>query len=542
MNRRVFFAKFFAVIFTGFYSLFSATKLKASILTNSIWPRTERGRELREAASRFAYKRRSVRHRSNGDVGSVLGFSKGIRRRNQVGEVNSKDFKMLKRAIETGEFEKLNQSSFGGVGAQRLANPQAAHAYTLVGNDPSQFRVAPAPKVVSTRASSEMGELYWQALTRDTHFSDYASSPDVSLAINDLNSSFSNFRGPKNAGVVTPDTVFRGTLPGDLVGPYVSQFLLQDLQVGSLNIVQKQRTALPGSDFLTDSASWLTAQEGEKNPLPNVYDSVPRYIRNGRDLAAYVERDVIYQTYFLAMAPLLVQEPPLLDNGSPISRDIFSSPLVTFGKAHIVNALGEVSDIALKAAWFQKWCIHLRLRPEEFGGRIHHHVVGNASYDINNEILGSSAIFETFNKFGSYFLPQAYEDGGPTHPAYPSGHAVIAGACVTLIKAFMDENIPFPLPPFGAPVVADTTGLNLVPYTGSDASQMTLAGELNKLASNIAFGRNWAGIHYRTDASAGLKLGEQVAIRYLRETRNLYQENYRLSLTRFDGKRVTFRS
>jgi hypothetical protein len=49
----------------------------------------------------------------------------------------------------------------------------------------------------------------------------------------------------------------------------------------------------------------------------------------------------------------------------------------------------------------------------------------------------------------------------------------------------------------------------LVPYSGPP---LTVGGELNKLAVNFGFGRNWAGIHWRSDAAASMALGEEVAI------------------------------
>src|SRR3712207_8375979 len=48
----------------------------------------------------------------------------------------------------------------------------------------------------------------------------------------------------------------------------------------------------------------------------------------------------------------------------------------------------------------------------------------------------------------------------------------------------------------------------LVPYTGPP---LTVGGELNKLAVNYVMGRNWAGIHWRSDGAASLALAEEVA-------------------------------
>ncbi len=57
--------------------------------------------------------------------------------------------------------------------------------------------------------------------------------------------------------------------------------------------------------------------------------------------------------------------------------------------------------------------------------------------------------------------------------------------CVTILKAWFDENAPIT-----NPVVASDDGLSLVPYTGGDAGRLTVGGELNKVASNIAIARN----------------------------------------------------
>ncbi len=37
-------------------------------------------------------------------------------------------------------------------------------------------------------------------------------------------------------------------------------------------------------------------------------------------------------------------------------------------------------------------------------------------------------------------LPMAFPEGSPMHPAYGAGHATVAGACVTILKAFFDTS------------------------------------------------------------------------------------------------------
>lgn len=88
-----------------------------------------------------------------------------------------------------------------------------------------------------------------------------------------------------------------------------------------------------------------------------------------------------------------------------------------------------------------------------------------------------------------------------------------------------------------APLEASDDGLSLVPYQGAP---LTLGGELNKLAANVAHGRNIAGVHWRTDATEAMRLGEEVAIRYLRQERACFNEDFPgFSLTRFDGSTIT---
>lgn len=65
--------------------------------------------------------------------------------------------------------------------------------------------------------------------------------------------------------------------------------------------------------------------------------------------------------------------------------------------------------------------------------------------------------------------------------------------------------------------------------------RLTVEGELNKLASNIAIGRDWAGVHYRTDATEGLLLGEYVAIGILQEQARSFNPNHSYNLTLFNG-------
>jgi membrane-associated phospholipid phosphatase len=187
-----------------------------------------------------------------------------------------------------------------------------------------------------------------------------------------------------------------------------------------------------------------------------------------------------------------------------------------------------VANSALKTAWFQKWHLHRRIRPEELGGRVHNQLTKTTYYEIHPEMLNASVLERVFNKHETYLLPQAYPEGCPANPAYPSGHAVIAGACCTVLKAFFNENFVIP-----NPVVPSVDGSALEHYP---VASLRVGDELNKLASNIAFGRNIAGVHWRSDSIEGLKLGEAVAIGIMTDLKPTWHEQFKgFRLMKFDG-------
>jgi hypothetical protein len=135
---------------------------------------------------------------------------------------------------------------------------------------------------------------------------------------------------------------------------------------------------------------------------------------------------------------------------------------------------------------------------------------GKAHYPLNHDVLKSTAALTVFSNNGTYFLPQAFPEGSPQHPSYPQGHATMAGACATILKAAFDGTVLFNKLSNGSIVTASKNdgGLSLVDYTGADVNDVTVNGEINKLASDIGQARNFAGIHWRSDYEWGLRLGE----------------------------------
>jgi len=88
--------------------------------------------------------------------------------------------------------------------------------------------------------------------------------------------------------------------------------------------------------------------------------------------------------------------------------------------------------------------VHRRIRPEEFAFRVHETLAGRARYPLSGDLAKSAALGTIQSSTGGLLLPLAYPEGCPVHPSYPAGHAVIAGACCTMLKAFFDEEFEIP--------------------------------------------------------------------------------------------------
>lgn len=481
-------------------------------------------------------------HPDNGDealfANKIGNYSKGLPH-NEVGEVDLNAYEQMVAALKSGdpaEFEAIPVT-----GTLKLSDPQASYVFELEGADSHRLGMALPPVFNSAWQSDEMVELYWHALARDVPFINYGNDPLIGQAASDL-SAMSDFRGPKIDKKVTRETLFRGETPGDLSGPYISQFLWRDVPWGATPITQRYRTTLPGDDHMTEYMAWLKIQNGMPPTTTNKFDPTLRYIRNGRDLGEFVHRDFTYQAFLNACLILLSFGPASLDPANPYRTSTNQEGFVTFGAPHILDLVARVSNAALRASWCQKWLVHRRLRPEEFAGRVQNRVAGMANLPtssdrvnfspIHPDVFTSQGASKVFGQTGSFLLPQAYAEGAPAHPSYPAGHGAIAGACTTVLKAYFKESFIVP-----NSVQASTDGLVLLSYSGP---RLTIGGELNKLAANMSFGRNFAGVHWRSDVTESLKLGEAVAINILQNVKVTCNKNFAgFPLTKFDGTTVT---
>lgn len=441
-------------------------------------------------------------------------------------------------------------------------------------------------------ARKAVNRMFDIAIQQDTDFGQMRAPLDVASGSGGAN--------------ITLQTLFRSGLDDEEFGPLVSQFFIRPIGFGTQTIDQKQVPYVAKQDFLTTHGDWLLAQNTGKDKYGRDYGSCNnysdqlhrgasyypagnpvRYIATMRDIARFVNRDALHQAYFSAALFLLSVGAPL-DKGNPYRGNRYSRelPFATLGGPDLLTLVSEVASRALKVVWRQKWLVHRRCRPEVMGGLIQMQRNGFGGtmrdYRLPTSLPGTpdfqAKLNDTLNAVqthnaalnggaGTLFLPMAFSAGSPSHPAYGAGHATVAGACVTVLKAWFDEAVLLqkifddanasastgkvtPSDPAGGPFKLlqpgyRQTGVSLEDfcdpqeYTGGDANKITVGGELNKIASNVAMGRSMGGVHWRTDNTRSLRLGEEIAIEILRKRTMEYAERpVSFTFRSFDRQRV----
>jgi hypothetical protein len=452
------------------------------------------------------------------------------------------------------DFEKIIVGNPGGTNfTAQLNGPQTSLAFDLEGLDSHATIIDPAPTTASAQTADEQVEHYWAALLRDVNFTDYATNATAIAAANEL-TNLTYIKSTANNEYpfpVTPQNLFRGQIvhgDGSVQGPYLSQFLLQPTFFGAQPISQMYQVFQPNQNFMTSVTEFMNVQNGFPPSGLLAFDPTLRHIRNGCDLASYTHVDVLHEAYFIAFLVLAGIGAPL-NPGNPYLGSRTEHGFGTLGPVECAATLPEMATRALKAAWFHKWVVNLRQRPEEYGGLVHARKanrtpIPQAANALHADVLNSQAVARTFTRFGTYLLPQAFPEGAPSHPCYPTGHGTVGGACITALKFFFDGSQkirPLLLAAGSDVMMPSSDGLSLVPYTGADRDTLTINGELSKLAFNISFGHGiHAGIHFRSSTRASILLGEQVGISVLNDRALSYNEPFSISITKFDGTIQTF--
>ena len=481
-------------------------------------------------------------------------------------------------------FEKLSNLPNAPNSTRKLEDPTGGLGFEPICEHQSLI-TSPTPYIPinSAKGVMEMTEVYCMALGRDLLIADLNSAMhpgDISSLSNGtaevtaqkildrLNkynaSTVVKPNWPLNEnGLCDMGTIFRGSHPDELRGQYISQFLIQDIPYSNGIFEQKYIIELDSNpaNFTKPSTTvegYLAIQNGEVGELKNgVVIPVARRMQTLRDIASFVHNDPAYGVYFnaaLIARSGIVGLNALKDKGN-------GSNFLDTGDPDLLTTLAAVTRAALRTAWITKWQNALKIRPEMVAGRVVWLQTDATAATRNPTVAKWRDLFEpelltlmsdwNAGQGGQHaFLPLVFPEGSPTHPSYPAGHALVAGACVTVIKAFLDTHDSEGNKRKWADIYDDSSGAALVQVNNrgdlesAPSDGETLVGELNKLASNISLGRNLAGVHYRCDGACGCAMGEQVAISYLKAmTKAYYPEilkpNIEFILEKFDGELIS---
>eukprot|EP00752_Nemacystus_decipiens_P009696 g8660.t1 len=420
-----------------------------------------------------------------------------------------------------------------------LVNPLGGTAHQIDGADSDNVFITTPDGVLSERMAAQMAEVYWMALLRDIPLTEFSSNELVAKAAADLasNPAYNGINIPKNEdGSIDPaQQLFRTDYPGVTNGPVVSQLLLSDFVIDTINVPPKQ-TTLAKMDYMTSVQDWLDVQNGASQVQTEfVPNEQARFISNGRDLSAIAFGDLLYTEAFRA-ALIMFRQGILSSGEGPYSDSERQVGFATFGEPHILTAMAASSS-STRHAWYAKWQVHRLLRPEAYGGLVHNTLTdGRPNTPLPASLLENKDLLDLVFAHndeangdgpGTYLLPMSVAEGSPVHPAFPSGHSINVGAYITTLKAFLGLELGKRcyLEPL---VMASADGTERIEYkpvagdvcideNGQEVPGLTYEGELNKVTSNVIIGRSHIGVHWRMDGVYGALMGETSAVRRLQE-------------------------
>lgn len=440
---------------------------------------------------------------------------------------------------------------------RKLEGINASKSFQLIGTDSCVPSVELNSKCILRSDEFamvyEMIEVYAMSILRDVAFSNYNNSTEVQEVINMLNnvqqSNIEFITAPLDRSgenpLITMKTLFRGNGKDELYGPYISQFLMLDFDYGNLHIEQKYQYMDKDDAKSRTLEGWKNIQEGKN--VDTIINNQTARVFNARVLGAKVHNDPLFQFYYNAALIALQNNIKPEDYSNPISTSWTSG-----GPPSIFSNLAYVCEGALRVAWCNKYELNMRIRPEVYARRIDKIVTNPDNIDlksipgfkeIHDIVTLNTGISSMLSKIKNsdanenHLLSLQYPEGSPTHPSYPAGHACVAGAAVTVLKTMFKTHELEPSTGEYNKILWNDTISNrkamevvsedqIGEYTEHDSSEMTIVGEFNKLASNISIGRNWAGVHYRSDGDCGMILGEDFAISFLVDVAASYHESH----------------
>ena len=200
---------------------------------------------VRQDAIDLAARRDHPHHQANGDeqryesANYPMSFTKGLDHNTTTGLVEqSGDFKAFRYAIDNGLAEDFTRyiAVPRAEPRRKWEDPTAGTVYELQGPDPQAVTIPPAPDLCSEELTFEMAEVYELALLGDLPFNAFdagggsAALADSADRLNSLAYAQGGFnsrpRTTNSSNQLDPQTIFRGSSPGVVQGPYLSQFML----------------------------------------------------------------------------------------------------------------------------------------------------------------------------------------------------------------------------------------------------------------------------------------------------------------------------
>ena len=378
-------------------------------------------------------------------------FGKSLEHDLTHGFVKKSDVDKLIHAIRAGTTDSLDAIPISTTSVRKLEGVPCALSHLATGSGAHVARLPFFYPVDSVGGAFEMMEVYSHAILRDTAFSTYSRSPVVQSICDELNQYSDKTTAPVDAsGNITPQTLFRGAGPEETVGPLVSQFLLYDFMYGNLPIQQKYAIEYDAPHSVTDQG-WLEIQNGSKGFERSTQPTNFKYVGDCRGLGSKVHMDPLFQFYYNAA---------LVAFGNGIGPSAWSHPRTTAwtdgANPYVLATVSHVALGALRHAWNAKWNSTMKIRPEVYAQRLHHGL--RSGPDFRSNVPGLEGLIKSClngkdaathsilkrvaeaNGNGSLYLKLQYAEGSPTHPSLPAGHATVAGACTTVLKALLQTH------------------------------------------------------------------------------------------------------
>lgn len=477
-------------------------------------------------------------------------FSKTLEHDAVTGFAKKADVEKIIIAYKTADQDTLDNIPTSTTSIRKLEGVAAAQSFNLMGTDSSVPHTPSSSynPVDSEAHMFEMMEVYSMSLLRDTTFRDMEQLSGTNVHLVSLNNYTEKTTAPNVAGTITAKTLLRGSAVGETIGPYISQFLYLSYNYGNITVDQKYAIENDYDGSVTHSG-WLAIQNG--NVETSIVKTAAKYAHTPRVLGSMVHNDPLYQFYHQAC--LVANKNGMSPSGFTHTK---TSDWTSAGKPDVLAAVAHVSLGALRTAWNNKWGCGMKIRPEVMAQRIELALNTPEGLDVDripgfDDIKTNAELapllldaVNAANGNDSLYLKLLFPEGSSTHPSWPAGHACVAGACVTVLKAMCkthDESynrLTWP-----AVVKHSIDGDTLVDYPVGETTGMTIIGELHKLASNVSLGRDFAGVHYRCDGVCGIKIGEQYAITYLVDKCKEYHESYSglftgFVLEKYDGNLI----